>query len=191
MRGDDDLAIQEFTAAIQEGPEDPGGYRGRGYAYTSKQEWSRALDDIDIAIDIDPTYYADYFFRGRCLSSLGRYKEALRDYERSIELGRNEENLNALAWFLATCPRSDFRHGSRAVELAQEACEATKNKQWDILDTLAAAYAQNGEFKKAVTTIQEVIELAPESEKAESVRCLELYLQGKTYVVADSDEDSG
>ena len=50
MRGDDDLAIQEFTAAIQEGPEDPGGYRGRGYAYTSKQEWSRALDDIDIGV---------------------------------------------------------------------------------------------------------------------------------------------
>ena len=65
--------------------------------------------------------------------------------------------VDQLAWLLATCPESMVRDGPRAVLLAAQAVSATDRKNGAYLDTLAAAYAELGQFPEAVRIQQEAV----------------------------------
>ncbi len=86
-----------------------------------------------------------------------------RDYSKALLLYRKAASsgdprfLNALAYFRATCPDGQFRDGKEAVTLALKACKKTKFGDPAMLDTLAAAYAEMGDFKNAVKTQQQAI----------------------------------
>ncbi len=78
--------------------------------------------------------------------------EGLRRHARSPGL------VNSLAWLRATCPEQLYRNGAEAVRLASSVVEAIpENPQ--LLDTLAAAQAESGDFAAAVKTQQKVVEL--------------------------------
>ena len=66
---------------------------------------------------------------------------------------------NNLAWLLATCPMSKFRDGPTAVSHAETAVASTNRGIPNMLGTLAAAYAETGQFDKAVSTEREAIAL--------------------------------
>ena len=68
--------------------------------------------------------------------------------------------MNNLAWLLATYPDDKFRNGKRAVELAEWACKVTSYKIPKLLDTLAAAYAEEKRFTEAIETATKALELA-------------------------------
>jgi hypothetical protein len=93
--------------------------------------------------------------------------------------------LNNLAWLLATAPDDQVRDGSRAVELAERACQLTGWKHPVLMGTLAAAYAEAGRFDDAVKMAERARSEA-EAQKLEPVAArntelLELYRQGKPY----------
>ncbi len=62
---------------------------------------------------------------------------------------------NNLAWFLATCPEENLHNGETAVLLARRALKlvaevAQSDEQpYEMIDTMAAALARNGEYKEA------------------------------------------
>jgi tetratricopeptide (TPR) repeat protein len=68
--------------------------------------------------------------------------------------------LNNLAWLLATSPRADVRRGPEAVALAERAAEHTRRNEPVLLGTLAAAYAEAGQFDRAVAVAEEAISKA-------------------------------
>jgi cytochrome c-type biogenesis protein CcmH/NrfG len=70
------------------------------------------------------------------------------------------EALNNLAWILATDSNAELRDGAEAVRLAERACELASGRQTVFIGTLAAAYAESGQFEKAVTTAQRACDLA-------------------------------
>ena len=70
------------------------------------------------------------------------------------------EWLNQLASMLATCPSAAIRNGSEAIELAQKAVARSGGQDPIYLDTLAAAYAESGDFAKAVETAEQATALA-------------------------------
>lgn len=59
---------------------------------------------------------------------------------------------NDLAWFLATCPDENHRDGESALEFARSASEKLKGGRYEVLDTMAAAFARSGKFGEAVQT---------------------------------------
>ena len=65
--------------------------------------------------------------------------------------------LDELAWLLATYPDSKSRDGTEAVRLAKHACELTERKIPALLDTLAAAYAEAGDFPQAISAAEEAL----------------------------------
>ena len=73
--------------------------------------------------------------------------------------------LNGLAWFLATCPYPELRDGPAAISLAEKAAASTDRENPSILDTLAAACAEAGDFPKAISVQREAIALL-QTEKA-------------------------
>ena len=66
---------------------------------------------------------------------------------------------NDYAWLLATSRSDELRNGLLAVEYAQRAVE--KNRTAAYLDTLAAAYAELGQFAEAIQFQQEALSLVP------------------------------
>jgi hypothetical protein len=112
---------------------------------------------------LQPTDYVGLFNRGGVHAELGHFDEAIPDIEQALAQWKAPElefPTNELAWLLATAPKDNLRNGKRAVELAQRACELTKFKNARFLDTLAAAYAEAGDFARAVQWAQTALELA-------------------------------
>lgn len=90
---------------------------------------------------------------------------------------------NLLAWIKATCPDASVRDGKEAVSAATKACELTKWKEGGLIDTLAAAHAESGDFKRAIELQERAIHAgnAPESEEKEMQERLRLYKESQPY----------
>ena len=84
--------------------------------------------------------------------------------------------MNNLTWILATYPQARVRDARLAVELGERAAELTGHKDAGILDTLAAAYAESGDFEKAVEHENRAIELARGKANASAVSEYEKHL---------------
>jgi tetratricopeptide (TPR) repeat protein len=68
--------------------------------------------------------------------------------------------LDELAWLLATNPDPKSRDGAEAVRLAERACALTERTIPALLDTLGAAYAEAGDFPRAINAIEEALKRA-------------------------------
>jgi hypothetical protein len=80
----------------------------------------------------------------------GKYAEALKEvnylislHPQRVTLGRA---LKQRAWLQATCPNPAFRNGQQAVKDAKAACSIFEWKDENMIDTLAAAYAETGDL---------------------------------------------
>ena len=108
------------------------------------------------------------------------YDQAIKDFTESLRLSPDDPStLNELAWLLATCPEDKYRDPLRAISLAMIACESSSWYNPDYLDTLAAAYADSGDFESAVLYQTWAMERAPESLKARYQRWIKQYQQRK------------
>lgn len=119
--------------------------------------------------------------RARFVSSLhhiheGDLEAARRDLETAASRAEDDpECLNSVAWVLATAPQDEIRDGDTAVRLAEKACELTEWEWEPVIDTLAAAHAECGDFDAAIEHGETAARLAPPDERAEHETRLELY----------------
>ena len=105
--------------------------------------------------------------RGDALLGVGKHAEAIADYDAALKFQPDESGvLNNLAWVLATSPQDALRDGQRALKLATTACEVTKYEAPHILSTLAAAYAETGDFPTAIEWSTKAVALAGQQLKA-------------------------
>ncbi len=84
--------------------------------------------------------------------------------------------LDEIAWLLATNPNPNARDGKEAVRLAEHACELSERKIAALLDTLAAAYAETGNFQHATSVAEEALNRARSSGDNDAVKLSESIL---------------
>ncbi len=125
-----------------------------------------------------------YYNRAETKMSDGEFAEAISDYEAAVRVDPGYAlAFNDLAWLRATCLVAEFRDGAKAVEKASKACELTNWKKAHYVGTLAAAYAEAGDFDSAVKWQKKAIDLLTEEEelRADFEERLKLYQSGKPY----------
>ena len=164
-KGEYDRAIRDFDQAIQLKPDYAYAFDNRGLAYSYKREYDRAIRDFDQAIQLKPDDAFAFNNRGAAYYYKGEYDRAIRDYDQAIQLKpdyarafNNKANaLNGKAWKLATSSSAYERDGVAAVLLAREAVGIYDDPP--VRDTLAAAYAEAGQFDNAVAEQERAIEM--------------------------------
>jgi hypothetical protein len=118
------------------------------------------------------------------MDEAGKHAEALQEYREAVRLYPNNPGaLNNLAWTLAANPNPKLRNGREAVQLASKAVELTGQQKAVFIGTLAAAYAEDGQFAKAVEMANKAREVALLSNQLEMAVIYEqlskLYSAGK------------
>lgn len=180
-----DAAIVELNEAIRLSPGYTYALYYRGQAYSFKREFDPAIRDYTESISKSPQFAPAFNGRGSAWSQKGDFARATADFEEALRVSQNKSARakNDLAWLLATAPDSKFRNGKRAVELAKEACESAQWKSAIYVDTLAAAYAEVGDFAKAVELEQRALQgdTYQGAQREKAVARLETYRQGKPY----------
>jgi tetratricopeptide (TPR) repeat protein len=96
--------------------------------------------------------------------------------------------LDELAWLLATNPDPNARDGTEAVRLAEHACDLSERKIAALLDTLAAAYAETGDFPRATSAAEEALNRARSSSDNDAVKLSESILSYLRYNLPYRDE---
>jgi tetratricopeptide (TPR) repeat protein len=143
-------ALQDMAESIRLNPENPAWHNNRALVFHNKNAQDRAIADYTEAIRLDPTDFVAYYNRGNAFRSKKDYARAQADYLEAVRLNPRDPNpYNGLAWIWATCPVSEMRDGKKAVEYAKKACELMDYHRADDLGTLAAAYAEAGQFEEA------------------------------------------
>ncbi len=146
-------------------------------------------------LEIDPDYAparqgiqrfaTEIHYKAEALLAKGKAAEALGLWRSAVSLGPQSATIyNDPAWVLATWPDAAIRSGKDAVQLAQRAVQIS-GRHAAALDTLAAAYAEAGQFQDALSTAQEALQQATSQKDqhlAESLgKRIELYSQGKPW----------
>ena len=172
-----DQAIADYNEAIRFDPGYADAYFARGFAWNEKNQFDKAIADYTDAIRLEPKDSSTYLNRGRAWYYKAEHDKAIADYREAARLKPGDAFAHdAVAWALAFCPDETIRDGERSVESATKACELSAWKNPKYLDTLAAAYAESGDFESAVKWQAKANELHSDPElKAQGEARLEFY----------------
>ncbi len=180
-----DPEIAQLDEAVRRNPNSAEAYWRRASAWHARDRFDLAFRDYDEAIRVDPTNSVYYDARGFAYHMDNRQEEkALADYGEAIRLDPdNHHAMNNRAYLLATTIDDRFRNGTKALGDARKACEMTNWKNSGYLDTLAVAYAEIGEFEKAIKWQTKALEdPAFEKDWGDNARKqLELFRQRRPY----------
>lgn len=181
-----DEAIADYSAAIKLNDKDARVITNRGYAYYQLRNYDKALADFGKALQIDATWAPALVFRGVLHGDNARWEQAAKDYRQAIQVSA-EYGLayQQVAWLLSTCPDAKFRDPKLALDSAKRAIELDGDSDFHYLDTLAAAYAANGDFTSAVEAIKKALLGLPagyEVFKPELEARLKLYEKKEAYL---------
>lgn len=161
QKGAVDDAIAQFQQALQINPRYAEARYNLGNALFRAGNVDAAILQYQQALQIKPVYAEAHNNLGYALLQKGDDAGAIFHYQQALQINPAYANAkNNLAWVLATSSQAALRNGGKAVELARQANQFAGDGNPIFLATLAAAYAETGQFPEAVNTAQRALRLA-------------------------------
>ncbi|HEY3760258.1 MAG TPA: tetratricopeptide repeat protein [Verrucomicrobiae bacterium] len=154
-------AMVEYDKALAIQPNDAGVHHNYGMALLRLGEVDAAMAHYQKALATQPNDPELHNDMANALSKKGQVADAIKEWEKAIDLRTNYFAAeNNLAWALATDPDATLRNGAKAVELAGDANRLSETNNPLVIHTLAAAYAEDGQYTNAVATAGLALERA-------------------------------
>ncbi len=129
LKGEYDLALQDYNEAIRLLPNSAIHYNNRGVIYRLKHDYDRAIADYDEAIWLDSDYPAAFYNRALAYSDKGDYAHALEDF--GVVLQFNPRNALALYARGKTLSKSGNTQAAMADFAAAKAIDPDVDKKFD------------------------------------------------------------
>ncbi len=178
------LESQRYDEAAEPGrellavsPYDAASHSALGAALAENGDFVSAAQHLAYIMMLRPDLEQAHAQLRQILVSFAKEPDGLQQLR---EIGANAPDsprmLDELAWLLATYPDSKSRDGSEAVRLAEHACDLTKRQIPALLDTLAAAYAETGDFPRAISAAEDALSKARSSGDNDAVKLSESIL---------------
>jgi Flp pilus assembly protein TadD len=156
-----DEAISFLQAAVDLRPDNSPAHENLAKALLQKGQVADALIHYRKLLELQPDNIEVHNIVGTILIQRGRIKEGVDEWQKVLAIQPDNGNaMSNLAWVFATSPDDSLRDGAKAVRLAEEALRISGRRIPIIFRTLAAAYAETGDFSKAIQTAQQGVELA-------------------------------
>ncbi len=160
-QGQSAQAIEQFQKALEIDPDYAKAHDNLADLLFAQGQWQGAAENYQQALKQAPDSIHAHYQLGLAFRCLGKSAAAIAQFQKVLELNPLHVTAqNDLAWILATCSDASLRDGPKAVELAQRAVKLSAGVAPQILDTLAAAYAETGRFPEAVATARRALDLS-------------------------------
>ena len=154
-------AIDHYGKAVAIRPDYSLAHYSLGRGLLAKGELDVAIQHCRAALLIRPDDSDCHTVLAIALDEKGETADAIEHYEKALKIfPRSLSALTNLAWLLATCSDGSLRDGKKALELARQANQLSGGTNTIVLRTLAAAYAESGEFGRAIETARTAMQLA-------------------------------
>ena len=179
-----DDAIAQYQKALEIQPAYFDARNNLGSALLQAGKVDEAIKQYQVALRIAPGSAKAHNNLAAALVQKKRLAEAVTHYQKVLEVEPDHQKaLINLAWLHATTADPAIRDGARALMLAKRAQQLAGDDQRQVLRTLAAAYAEAGQFEEALQSAQRALDLAStqgNDSLAKSLRGdIELYRAGK------------
>jgi tetratricopeptide (TPR) repeat protein len=190
-KGELDEALAHFAKAIELDPHLPKVHHNIAMILLRKGQLDQAIAHLQQELQVNPASAEAHNDLGIVWSQQGRIDQAINEWQKTLEL--QPDNLKAycnLVWVFATFPDGAIRSGAKAVALGERALQLSGQTDPRIYRLLAAAYAENRQFDKAIETAQRGSELATKQRNYAAANALELNidLYRKSLPLRDSGE---
>jgi tetratricopeptide (TPR) repeat protein len=163
QQGKLDDARREWQQALELDPQLAVSYRAMGSAEVAAGNPNRAIPLLLKSLEFEPQSVMARVELATAYVAVGKPELAREQLTQLVGKWPRVREANNLAWILAASPDPALRNAEEALRLAQFACEATENKMPDLLDTLAVAQANAGDFAAAERSNQAAKRLASEA----------------------------
>ncbi|MGK0186211.1 MAG: tetratricopeptide (TPR) repeat protein [Verrucomicrobiales bacterium] len=153
-------AIKYYQKALSIRQNDPTVHFRIGMLLIELGEVAAAIPALETSVGLRPSPLA-HFNLGNALLAVGKVSPAIEQFEAAVKLSPDSfPASNNLAWLRASHPEAGLRNPQQALQLAERICAHPDGRTSSHLDTLAVAYAANGNYPKAIETADESIRLA-------------------------------
>ena len=156
IKEDENLAVQDFSKAIELDPKDGSLYINRGHSYWVLRENDLALLDFNKAIELDPKNASAYGARAWFFKN-DKPELAIADFSKAIELDRDE---SPSFYFRRAQVYGALQNYDLAIRDYSKMLELAPDRIF-VYNTRASLYAMVGRHDLAVEDYSKTIELKP------------------------------
>jgi tetratricopeptide (TPR) repeat protein len=184
QQGRAEEAMAQYRQALEIDPSDAEAHGNLGVTLLQQGRMEEAIAELREAVRINPRYAEAHYNLGNALLREGQTAGAITQIGKALELQPANLTIeNTLAWILATASQPSLRNGARAVQMAGQASQGSGGNNPGILRTLAAAYAEAGQFPNAVQTARKALQLVQSDTNlaGELKREINLYEAGQPF----------